>query len=333
MKSKKVLISNILVCIGILLIIAYAFIPVINIDQDKFYDETGEISSDILGLVGVDISGDFASTIIKYAAKEGGAEDEFKEIKSIRLIDCFLPGEKIAAAMGADTSDSEWKDDSEWKLFKTSMSSLGLAIYVFPIVILIAAAVMFSINMGKKIALGMVITDAVYLTIFNIGLWRFLSKWLENALYYADEILKEYVSLSIWIFPIVFAGIAICIVCSVLTVIWENSVNSGAQKAGAYLIGIGGQFAGSRIPLEDNRPVVIGREGQFASVVLDSDAKVSRRHCEVVYEASSGNIYITDYSSNGTRLGDGTRLPKNTRMPLNRGTVIVLSPETKFTVN
>lgn len=327
MKSKKTLISKIFICVGIILIIAYAFLPIFHFDSKKLYDDVGELSGGLLSLAGIDISGEFAGTILEYAIENGDGDETFDMINSISMSTFFFPGDKAAEMIEINTSTDDWQQVT------SVLRGIGFTVYIIPIVMFAAAAVLFFINKGKKTALGLVISNAVYVITFNVFICIILNNAINSALNQLDPSMSRYAGMSFLPFLLVFAGAIICVVFSVLTVIWEKDTTKAiAAKAKAQLIGISGQFAGSSIPLEDNRPVIIGREGQYASVVVDSDTKVSRKHCQVMYDAAQDKVFVTDFSSNGTRLGDGTRLPQNTSMPVNRGTIIVLSPETKFSV-
>lgn len=91
---------------------------------------------------------------------------------------------------------------------------------------------------------------------------------------------------------------------------------------------IAGSLVGGEVDLADGESVFIGASERSSIIVVDS--KVSGKHCEVSYNANKDKYYVTDYSTNGTRLTDGTRLPKNVQVSLERGSVLILSHTTKF---
>ena len=97
-------------------------------------------------------------------------------------------------------------------------------------------------------------------------------------------------------------------------------------KPNAFLKGITGMYAGSSFPLEPDRPVILGRDGTMAQIVFSQGAqKISRRHCEIVFDSRTQQYRVTDFSSNGTYVkGTNTRLAVNTPMQLARGTEIYL---------
>lgn len=90
------------------------------------------------------------------------------------------------------------------------------------------------------------------------------------------------------------------------------------------LRGVTGMYAGSEFPLTPNQPVVLGRDGASAQIVFSTGAqKISRRHCEVMFDSRTQQYRVTDFSSNGTYV-NGTRLPANIPQMLPRGTNIAL---------
>lgn len=94
---------------------------------------------------------------------------------------------------------------------------------------------------------------------------------------------------------------------------------------------ISGELRGISIIMADGDEIVIGRDPKTADLVIE-DIKVSRRHCKITYDGKAGMFYITDYSSNGTSLGDGRKLTKGVKTPLVEGMVIIVSNNTRFTV-
>lgn len=90
------------------------------------------------------------------------------------------------------------------------------------------------------------------------------------------------------------------------------------------LLGISGMYAGSNFPLTPDQPVILGRDGAAAQIVFSQGAqKISRRHCEVMFNSQTQQYRVTDFSSNGTYV-NGSRLPANAPVKLARGTEISL---------
>lgn len=97
-----------------------------------------------------------------------------------------------------------------------------------------------------------------------------------------------------------------------------------APAAAARLEGVTGMYAGSSFPLMPDKPVILGRDGTVAQIVFSQGAeKISRRHCEVVFDTRLNKYRVTDFSSNGTYVGTN-RLPQNSTVVLERGTSISL---------
>ena len=83
-------------------------------------------------------------------------------------------------------------------------------------------------------------------------------------------------------------------------------------------------YAGSSYPLAPNQPVILGRDPAYAKIVFSQGAqKISRRHCEVMFNSQVQKYRVTDFSSNGTYV-NGSRLPANSPVLLTRGTELAL---------
>lgn len=87
------------------------------------------------------------------------------------------------------------------------------------------------------------------------------------------------------------------------------------------ITGIKGMFGGARIPIAHGDEIVIGRDAESCHIILEGQS-ISRKHCVIRYDGKTGHYMVTDYSSNGTFLGNGSRLPKETPTPLSPGAVL-----------
>ena len=55
-------------------------------------------------------------------------------------------------------------------------------------------------------------------------------------------------------------------------------------------------YAGSSYPLEPNQPVILGRDPAYAKIVFSQGAqKISRRHCEVMFNSQVQKYRVTDF--------------------------------------
>ena len=103
-----------------------------------------------------------------------------------------------------------------------------------------------------------------------------------------------------------------------------SHIPAASRAAGAALEGVAGMYAGSSYPLEPNQPVILGRDPAYAKIVFSQGAqKISRRHCEVMFNSRVQKYRVTDFSSNGTYV-NGSRLPANSPVLLTRGTELAL---------
>ena len=80
-------------------------------------------------------------------------------------------------------------------------------------------------------------------------------------------------------------------------------------------------FAGAQIPIANGESVIIGRAVDSCHIILEGQA-ISRKHCTVQYDATTGNYIVTDYSANGTFLGNGSKLPPQKNIALTPGSLI-----------
>lgn len=87
-----------------------------------------------------------------------------------------------------------------------------------------------------------------------------------------------------------------------------RSLAMSEEKQGGVIC-IRGNNIGRMIPLPCDKVVILGRDGTKYSWAI-TDAQVSRKHCEIVYIAAMNKYKVTDYSKNGTYLGNGQRLVK-----------------------
>lgn len=81
---------------------------------------------------------------------------------------------------------------------------------------------------------------------------------------------------------------------------------------------------GARAIAGAEQPVILGRDPAYAKIVFSQGAqKISRRHCEVMFNSQVQKYRVTDFSSNGTYV-NGSRLPANSPVLLTRGTELAL---------
>ena len=100
------------------------------------------------------------------------------------------------------------------------------------------------------------------------------------------------------------------------------------------LVGITGPLAGMTYKMHKNG-LVMGRDSVGCQVIIPSNqAKVSRVHCFVTFNASSGMFVLNDRNStHGTFLADGTRVSYSQPMALKSGDRFYLAtPENTFEV-
>lgn len=101
-------------------------------------------------------------------------------------------------------------------------------------------------------------------------------------------------------------------------------VHSNPGKGG--LLCLTGEYPGVSLPLDGKNVVVIGRDASCCNLVVKG-GKISRKHCEISYDAQRALYRVVDYSTNGTYVKGGSRLQKERPTELVAGTVLLLGNE------
>lgn len=86
-----------------------------------------------------------------------------------------------------------------------------------------------------------------------------------------------------------------------------KSLAMNLEEAGS-LVFVKGEYIGTKIRIEENDPLLIGRDPAVCNLVFTA-GDISRKHCNIRYCMDTGNYHITDYSKLGCFI-DGQRLEK-----------------------
>lgn len=103
-----------------------------------------------------------------------------------------------------------------------------------------------------------------------------------------------------------------------------RSLAMNRKRSGA-IIGVRGCRLGAMIRIQPDVEIILGRSPQ--SDIQFDDAKISRKHCGIVYSVISDSYSVYDYSKNGVFLEDGKRLPEGWNTGLLPGTALCLGTE------
>lgn len=105
----------------------------------------------------------------------------------------------------------------------------------------------------------------------------------------------------------------------------ENMPLPGDAKAAACgtLTGICGQYAGQSLTVNAGEEIVLGRDPAYSMLVFDNRG-ISRRHCGIRYDDKTGNYFVIDYSSTGTKMADGRLVTASSYSMAEPGTVLLL---------
>lgn len=103
----------------------------------------------------------------------------------------------------------------------------------------------------------------------------------------------------------------------------EDYDDEGATVAlsDGELVGISGMYEGAELPIRPGDKIIIGRDAGKSNLVIQ-DKEVSRKHCEITYDAYNQTYIICDCSTNGVYLGDGSRTAAQQPVYLKPGSVI-----------
>lgn len=89
------------------------------------------------------------------------------------------------------------------------------------------------------------------------------------------------------------------------------------------LTGICGQYAGQSLTVNAGEEIVLGRDPAYSMLVFDNRG-ISRRHCGIRYDDKTGNYFVIDYSSTGTKMADGRLVTASSYSMAEPGTVLLL---------
>lgn len=286
MKDKKRFIYKMIFVAGVVLMLIYAFLPLIKITDGSEFGIEGENLK--LGVVSMTFIGSALSVF----------GEAFGELG-------------ITAGI---------------------LKLLMLVMYWIPFVITLAGLILSFVGKMSKTVMGMTIVNSIYFLIFNLGLHKAMKSIIKLADAVSYDEASEYVNIPVIPVILLIISILLCVAAAIL--LSRGGSQSKAKAVGGAnikCIAGAGDMSGARVGLPDNESIIIGRDPAEASFVV-FDSKVSRKHCAVEFSKAENRAYVTDLSSNGTRLGDGTRLTKGLRTPVADGTVIVLSPASKFVI-
>ena len=110
---------------------------------------------------------------------------------------------------------------------------------------------------------------------------------------------------------------------------WLTGEPTQKSKAlSGMLICLRGEYRGAQIPLRNGEGLYMGRSKE-CNLIL-SNAKASRKHCKVIYDAKEDRYLLKNYSDNGVFLTTGQKLGKGKAWKLPHGTVFLLTKEDEF---
>lgn len=135
------------------------------------------------------------------------------------------------------------------------------------------------------------------------------------------QLMLRCMSIGYWGFLVLQLVALVCTIVCLVNDTDETQVVKKVAKAAGKLMGITGAYAGAEVELGAGG-IILGRDAGEAQLIIDSP-KISRRHCQIIYDNAKNQYVVTDYSSNGTFVGS-RRLTKGVAEILPSGTIINL---------
>lgn len=90
--------------------------------------------------------------------------------------------------------------------------------------------------------------------------------------------------------------------------------------------GVKGEYTGASIKFLPQERIIIGRNPDVANIVINSPS-VSRKHCEIIYDALNNCYKVINYSTNGVIVNHKNKLPKDQKVKINKNTEISIGNE------
>lgn len=137
---------------------------------------------------------------------------------------------------------------------------------------------------------------------------------------FCRKLLQRSVQIGFWILMIAMAVGFVVSMIGLILEIREGRAEAPAPNA-ARIYGINGEYAGAEVLVGDG--ILLGRDPSVCQLVFNKE-KISRRHCNITYNAENDKFVVTDYSSNGTYIQGGSQMKKNVPTELPAGTTIQL---------
>lgn len=106
----------------------------------------------------------------------------------------------------------------------------------------------------------------------------------------------------------------------------ENKMGAGMAARAGVVQCTAGQFKGSTFDIRPGEEFIIGRDPKFCQLILEYP-KISRKHCGIKFDAGSGNYFVRDYSTNGTRLSTGGKVSSMNDQEVLPGTALYMATE------
>lgn len=100
------------------------------------------------------------------------------------------------------------------------------------------------------------------------------------------------------------------------------------------ITGVAGLYVNQTFDLQPGEELIFGRDTSLSHIIFEAnEEKISRKHCGVKFDAANNSYLVTDYSTNGTFLGD-TRVGVNIPSFVSKGSVIALgNKQNQFRLN
>ena len=202
--------------------------------------------------------------------------------------------------------------------------AIALAIFVLPtaaFVMTITSLMMAIFSKSKKSSVAMLVMQSCTSLIALAEIVCLVC--LENNI---NDVSVFRIGAGSIVYFVASLGAVIVSVMIVKRFVEQQSTAVKGDPSQCGVLCLAGEYLGVSIPLDSATTLTIGRDASVCSLVL-SGGKISRKHCEISYDAAREKYRVVDFSTNGTFVKDGPRLEKERPTELMPGTVLYLGNE------
>ena len=220
MRISKELLYKIMLCVGIVLIILYTFLPIMHFNEKRLYKNITDATSPLISSFFETDLEDMVEGIISYSGSESGL-DEIEEL--LHSLTAF----GIYSGNGAIFDEMREEAEEAWIFVEALGKAAGILLFYLPVgVLIICAGVLLSgkNKKNKKLIFGIVAYDLLSMLTSKMIVWIGINKIITIAVMEVETsmgiggMLDGVLTASFWAFVIAILGIILCAVSTTLIV-------------------------------------------------------------------------------------------------------------------